>query len=92
MSSTAGKLTLTAIDHGLTFTSTKARADVTGYTRDLPETYPADLRANLRKMDQSRAEIAEKIRPFVGDEAVAGVMHRLDVMLNDMAAKHPTNQ
>ena len=82
-----GDLKLTAIDHGLTFTSTKERADVTGYTRDLPDTYPPDLVTNLTTLEKNRAAVSERIRAFVGDEAVVGFNHRLDVMLRDMRAK-----
>lgn len=82
-----GKLKLTAIDHGLTFTSTKERANIDLYTRELPERYPPDLAANLEKLSKNRAEFIEKIRPFVGDAAVEGFVYRLDIMIKDMHAK-----
>lgn len=80
-------LKLTPIDHGLTFTSTKDRASIEAYTRDLPEKYPPDLAANLERLDRNRGEFVEKLRPFVGDAAVDGFVHRLDIMLEDMRMK-----
>jgi hypothetical protein len=82
-----GKLKLTPIDHALSFTGTKERASIEAYTRELPEQYPPDLVEHLEKLSKSRAEFIEKIRPFVGDAAVDGFVHRLDIMISDMHAK-----
>ncbi|MGI8928514.1 MAG: hypothetical protein ACR2H0_03470 [Candidatus Limnocylindrales bacterium] len=82
-----GTLKLTAIDHGLTFTSTKERASVVGWTRELPESYSADLKKNLTELGANRDAFIAQIRPFIGEEAVPGVLQRLDTMLSDMRAK-----
>ncbi|MBA2382978.1 MAG: hypothetical protein H0V73_12780 [Chloroflexi bacterium] len=82
-----GSLKLTPIDHALSFTSTKERADIEGWTRGLPEFYPAKLAAKLHELRANRDAFIEKIRPLVGDEAIPGVIHRLDVMIQDMIEK-----
>lgn len=85
-----GKLKLTAIDHGLTFTATQERADVYAFTRGLPEEYPPDLVKSLERLDANRAAFIEKIRPYIGDAAVEGFNFRLDKMLADMRARQRT--
>ena len=82
-----GTLKLTAIDHGLTFTSTKERAQISGYTRDLPETYSPEMAQKLRDLSANRSDFVNKIQPFVGAEAIPGVLHRLDAMIADMTVK-----
>ncbi len=82
-----GQLKLTPIDHALSFTSTKDRASIEGFTRDLPEKYPPDLVTKLEGISKNRAEFIEKIRPFVGDAAIEGFVHRLDIMIGDMHKK-----
>ncbi len=87
-----GKLKLTPIDHALTFTSTRERASIDAYTRELPERYPPDLVQRLEQLSKNRAEFIEKIRPFVGDAAVEGFSHRLDIMIEDMHVKQRTGR
>jgi len=83
----SGVLKVTPIDHALSFTSTAERADIVGQTRGLPESYPSDLAQKLKDLHANPEPFLEKIRPLVGDAAVDGVRHRLDVMYNDMLAK-----
>ncbi len=82
-----GQLKLTPIDHALSFTSTKERANIEGFTRDLPEKYPPGLAEKLEGISRNRSEFIEKIRPFVGDAAVEGFVYRLDIMIKDMHSK-----
>jgi hypothetical protein len=83
-----GQLKLSVIDHGLTFTATKDRAEIAPFTRGLPEKYPPELVTKLEQLAANRTEFIEKLRPLVGDAAVEGFDHRLTVMINDMRAKN----
>jgi hypothetical protein len=80
-------LKLTPIDHGLSFTSTKRRASIGDWTRELPEHYPPKLAEKLETLSHDRAAFVEEIRKFVGDAAVDGFVERLDIMIADMHAK-----
>ncbi|HXK39456.1 MAG TPA: hypothetical protein VJ837_01355, partial [Candidatus Paceibacterota bacterium] len=84
-----GELQITVIDNALTFTSTKGRADIVGSTRGLPESYSPDLVTKIRDLSKNRDEFVEKISPLVGNEAIPGVLYRLDMMLKDIEAKEP---
>jgi len=76
-----------AIDHDLTYTATGPRARIEQRTRGLPEYYPADVAAKLRQLGADRAAFVKQIEPLVGPEAVPGVLHRLDEMIQDLEIK-----
>jgi hypothetical protein len=82
-----GKLHLTPIDHGFAFTSTSERAEITGKTRGLPESYDPLLAGRLRELHNNPDDFLNKIEPFVGKQAIPGIRHRLERMYQDMVAK-----
>jgi hypothetical protein len=75
------------IDHDLTFTGTVPRTVMKGRTYGLPDHYSTELAQKLRDLGANRAEFAKAIEPLVGAEAIPGVMHRLDEMLQDLDIK-----
>ena len=52
-------------------------------------TYTQEMADKIRELDGNRSAFAEKIRPLVGDAAVAGVMARLDQLVRDVNLKRP---
>lgn len=77
------------IDHDLTFTSTVGRANLEAYTRPLPDTYTPDMVDKLVRLSADRQAFIDEITPLVGKEAIPGVLHRLDILLNDAQLKQP---
>jgi hypothetical protein len=75
------------IDHDLTFTSSKARAMIDKRTTGLPPTYSDEMATRIRSLSADRAAFIEQIRPLVGDEAIPGVLHRLDELVADIDLK-----
>jgi hypothetical protein len=80
---------LVPIDHDLTFTTTVPRANLEKYTRDLPTQMTREMAENLVALSRDRAGFQEEIRGLVGDEALPGVIHRLDELLNRAQRLHP---
>ncbi len=78
------------IDNELSFTSTRERAKVGAYAHDLPESYDDATVKKLEALGRDRNGFIERIAPLVGDEAVPGVLHRLDALLADMRVKRRT--
>lgn len=75
------------IDHDLTFTSSMARAMIEDRTAGLPATYSDEIATRLRSLSADRAAFTQQIRPLVGDEAIPGVLHRLDELVADIELK-----
>ena len=81
---------LKPIDSELAFTSTAGRAVIEKKTEFLERvTYTQEMADKIRELDGNRSAFAEKIRPLVGDAAVAGVMARLDQLVRDVNLKRP---
>ncbi|HEX7223321.1 MAG TPA: hypothetical protein VF231_08715, partial [Candidatus Limnocylindrales bacterium] len=78
---------LVPIDSELSFTSTAERARVGRFANDLPATYDQTTAQKLEDLSRDRNAFVEKIRPLVGDEAIPGVLDRLDKLMADMLAK-----
>ena len=74
---------LIPIDHDLTFTSSRARAQITEFASGLPKAYSAETKAALEKLQANRDAFKESIRPLVGDEAIEGFVQRLDELVAD---------
>ncbi len=72
---------LVPIDNELSFTSTRERAKVGQFAADLPTQVPAEMQARLERLGKDRAAFVEAIKPLVGEEAIPGVLHRLDLLL-----------
>ena len=72
---------LIPIDHDLTFTSTRARAQITEFASGMPRSFSPEMVTHLKKLWSNREQFAESIRPLVGDEAVEGFLHRLDELV-----------
>ena len=75
------------IDHDLTYTGTQARTRLQGRTYGLPDYYTTELAQKLRDLGTHRNDFAKLVEPLVGAEAIPGVMHRLDELLQDLAIK-----
>ena len=73
--------TLVPIDSELSFTSTRERAKVGRFANDLPSAIPPGMAGKLEQLGRNREAFIEAIRPLVGDEAVPGVLQRLDRLL-----------
>ncbi|HEX5013959.1 MAG TPA: hypothetical protein VFV72_07330 [Candidatus Limnocylindrales bacterium] len=78
------------LDSELSFTSTVERARVGVYANDLPRTYDAEMIGNLQDIGRNRQAFVDKLRPLVGDEAIPGILARLDQLLGDAAMKGAT--
>ena len=72
---------LIPIDSELSFTSTRERAKVGAYANDLPATMSPEMVARLERLGSDREAFVKSIRPLVGDEAIPGVLERLDALL-----------
>jgi hypothetical protein len=82
-----GKLHLTPIDHGLSFTSTSERAEITGKARGLPESYDPLLAGRIRDLHKNPEDFLSRIEPFVGKQAIPGIRLRLERMYRDTLVK-----
>jgi hypothetical protein len=80
------------LDSELSFTSTVERARVGVYANDLPRTYDSEMIAKLQDIGRDRQAFVDKLRPLVGDEAIPGILGRLDQLLADAAAKGATEK
>ena len=82
---------LIPIDSELSFTSTHERAVVEKKTSFLGDdmTYSQAMVDKLTELGARREAFAAEIRPLVGDEAVAGVLHRLDQLIEHALSKPP---
>ena len=81
---------LQPIDSELSFTSTSERAVIEKKTTFLESiTYTPELVTKLMDLGARRSEFAEQIRPLVGDQAVEGVLHRLDQLILDAVKRGP---
>ena len=78
------------VDSELSFTSTKERARVGQFANDLPATFDSEMIAKLNDVSADRQAFVEKLRPLVGDEAIPGILHRLDQLLGHAATKGAT--
>ena len=68
---------LIPIDQELSFTHTTDRAVIAGRTSWLPTQWTPELADKVAKLHADPGEFITKIRPLVGDAAVAGVVARL---------------
>jgi hypothetical protein len=75
---------LMPIDGDLTFTSSPERAVIQPYTTGLPKSYSPQMVEHLRHLDANRDTLRAALLPLVGEEAFAGVLHRLDELLADV--------
>lgn len=82
---------LIPIDSELSFTSTHERAVVEKRTSFLGDdmTYSQEMVDKLTELGKRREAFAAEIRPLVGDEAVAGVLHRLDQLIEHALSRPP---
>ena len=81
---------LLPIDSELSFTATAGRAVIelkTSFLENL--TYSQATADKIRELSANREAFADQIRPLVGDQAVAGVMARLDELVADADRKTP---
>lgn len=69
---------LIPIDQELSFTHTGERAIIAKKTEFFPEQWTPALAEKVAKLKANPGEFITKIRPLVGDGAVAGVLKRLD--------------
>ncbi|MEO8273637.1 MAG: hypothetical protein ABI620_06200 [Chloroflexota bacterium] len=74
---------LIPIDQELSFTHTTDRAIVAKKTGFFPEHWTPALADKVAKLKENPSEFITKIRPLVGDAAVAGVLARLDQLHAD---------
>ncbi|HJP89119.1 MAG TPA: hypothetical protein VJ850_08805 [Candidatus Limnocylindrales bacterium] len=69
---------LIPIDQELAFTHTSDRAIIQDKTGSFPKVWTKELAEKVAKLHENPTEFIAKIRPLVGDAAVAGVLSRLN--------------